>query len=69
MGLIMAKTSNTVTGPRRNYVFIINVLAIKAINVVPHAATRKTRQPVFVNGSDDRRKQSPFLCVRLSNQM
>ena len=53
---------------RRNYVFIINVSAIKLINVVPHAAIRDTTQPVVVSGSDDRRKQGPFLCVGLSKQ-
>ena len=35
MGLIMAKTSNIVARTRKNYVFIINVLAIKPINIVP----------------------------------
>ena len=63
----MVKTSNIVTGPRRNYAFIKNVSAIKP-NVVSHAATNETRQPVVVNGSDNRRKQSPFLCVELSMQ-
>ena len=59
-GLIMAKTSNVVTGTRRNYVFILNVSAIKLINVVPHAAIRETRQLVVVNGSDYRPKQAVF---------
>ena len=67
-GLIMAKTSNVVAGTRRNYVFVINVSAIKLINVVPHEAIRETRQPIVVNGSDDRPKQGPFLCVRSSKQ-
>ena len=64
----MAKTSNVVARTRRNYVFITSVSAIKLINVVPHAAIRETRQPVVVNGSDDRRKQGPFVCVGSSEQ-
>ena len=62
-GLIMAKTRYVVAGTKRNYVFIINVLVIKLINVVPHAAIGETSQPVDINGSDDRHKQDPFLCV------
>ena len=49
---------------RRNYVFILNVSAIKLINVVPHAAIRETRQLVVVNGSDYRPKQAVF-CVNI----
>ena len=62
-GAHYGKTSNAVARTKKNCVFIISVSAIKLINVVPHAAIRETRQPVVVNGSDDRHKQGPFLCV------
>ena len=48
--------------------FITNFLAIKLINAVPHAAIREMRQPVVVNGRDDRRKQGTFLSVGSSKQ-